>query len=275
MPDIYPLVGRSENTGQFQWRYWQLEIHPMMVAKRNQTPEEFAQLVDTVVHEGRHALDAFRAIRANPQRARSRVAREVLEAALAADLGKRPAETMPVGSLAHAEGMRFSESVWGSGRQRRKEIYDNLDAAQAALKRAVRDVRRVAKRPRNAEERTEAARFYWAAKTARERAHDEYMRLPEEVEPWRAGREAQTAVRERLALEREIRTVRNQVIETYRRLVQTEDAYVQAALQAAASPGGAERAFERARELYERTVAQLQTLRERHAALNAPAPAQP
>ena len=69
--------------------------------------------------------------------------------------------------------------------------------------------------------------------------------------------------RERLALEREIRTIRDQVIETYRRLVQTEDAYVQAAIQAAASPGGAERAFERARELYERTVAQLQTLRER------------
>ncbi len=119
------------------------------------------------------------------------------------------------------------------------------------------------------------ARLYWAAKANRERAHDDYMRLPEEVEPWRVGREAQAAVRERLALEREIRTVRNQVVETYRRLVQTEDAYVEAALQATSSLAGAERAFERARALYERTVAQLQTLRERHAALNAPAPAQP
>jgi hypothetical protein len=46
-------------------------------------------------------------------------------------------------------------------------------------------------------------------------------------------------------------------------------------LQATSSFAGAERAFERARALYERTVAQLQTLRERHAALNAPMPAQP
>ncbi|HWJ54501.1 MAG TPA: hypothetical protein VNT24_14090, partial [Propionibacteriaceae bacterium] len=275
VPDIYPLVGRSENAGQFQWRSWQLEIHPSLVMKRNQTPEEFARLVDTVVHEGRHALDAFRAVRANPQRARGRVAREALEAALAADLGQRPAETMAAGSLAHAEGMRFSESVWGSGREHRREVYANLDAAGDALTRAIRQVRRQSNRPRNDAERTEVARLYWAAKANRERAHDEYMRLPEEIEPWRAGREAQAAVRERLALEREIRTVRNQVVETYRRLVQTEDAYVEAALQATSSLAGAERAFERARELYERTVAQLQTLRERHAALNAPAPAQP
>jgi hypothetical protein len=275
VPDIYPMVGRSENSGQFQWRTWQLEIHPNLVMKRNQTPEEFAQLVDTVVHEGRHALDAFRAIRANPQRARGKVAREAMEAALASDLGTRPAETMPAGSLAHGEGMRFSESVWGGGKERRREIYANLDAAEGALTRAIRQVRRQAKRPRNAEERTEVARLYWAAKANRERAHDNYMRLPEEVEPWRVGREAQAAVRERLALEREIRTVRNQAVETYRRLVQTEDAYVEAALQATSSLAGAERAFERARALYERTVAQLQTLRERHAALNAPAPAQP
>ena len=53
-------------------------------------------------------------------------------------------------------------------------------------------VRRVGRRPRNAEERSEAARQYWAAKTGRERAHDEYMSLPEEV-PWRVGREAQSA----------------------------------------------------------------------------------
>ncbi len=120
VPDIYPMVGRSENAGQFQWRTWQLEIHPNLVMKRNQTPEEFAQLVDTVVHEGRHALDAFRAIRANPQRAQGRVAREAMEAALASDLGTRPAETMGAGSLAHAEGMRFSESVWGGGGERRR-----------------------------------------------------------------------------------------------------------------------------------------------------------
>ena len=275
VPDIYPMVGKSENAGQFQWKHWQLEIHPNLVMKRAQTPEEFAQLVDTVVHEGRHALDAFRAIRANPQRARGRVAREAMEAALAADLGRRPAETMRPGSLAHAEGMRFSESVWGSGAQRRAEVYDNLDAAGAALTRAISEVRRHALQPRNAPERTEAARQYWAAKTNRERAHDEYMRLPEEIEPWRVGREAQAALRERLALEREIRTVRNQVVETYRRLVQTEDAFVEASLQATSSLAGAERAFERARALYERTVAQLQTLRERYTSLNAPAPAQP
>jgi hypothetical protein len=57
--------------------------------------------------------------------------------------------------------------------------------------------------------------------------------------------------------------------------VQTENAFVEASLQATSSLAGAERAFERARELYERTVAQLQTLRERHAARTAPAPAQP
>jgi hypothetical protein len=273
VPDIFPLVGRSENAGQFQWRYWQLEIHPNLVMKRNQTPEEFARLVDTVVHEGRHALDAFRAIRADPQRARDRVADEAMEAALAADLGTRPAEKMPSGSLAHAEGLRFSESVWGSGAQRRREVYANLDAAQAALVRAVDEVRRVALQPRGSAERTEAARFYWAAKASRERAHDEYMRLPEEIEPWRVGKEAQAAVRERVVLEREIRTVRDQVVQTYRRLAQTEDAYVQAALNATAGRAAAETAFERARELYNRTLAQLQTLRDRHAALTAPAPA--
>lgn len=275
VPDIYPLVGRSENAGQFNWTYWQLEIHPMSVAKRRQTPEEFARLVDTVVHEGRHALDAFRAVRANPQRARGRVAREVLEAALASDLGVRPAESLAPGSLGHDEGLRFSESVWGSGRQHRKQTYEALDAAQDALRRAIREVRRNRGQPRGSDARQEAARFYWAAKTARERAHDAYMRLPEEVEPWRAGREAQAAVRERLALETEIRTVRAQVELTYQRLVRTEDAYVDAALNATAGLAGSERAFERAKRLYELTVAQLTRLRERHAALSAPAPAQP
>jgi hypothetical protein len=275
VPDIYPLIGRSDNAGQFQWRHWQLEIHPGMLLKRDQTPAEFARLVDTVVHEGRHALDAFRAIRADPQRARGRVAAEVMEAALAADLKTRPAEPMTPGSLAHTEGLRFSESVWGGGAQRRREVYDSLDAASGALTRAIREVRRNAMQPRFSAQRNEAARFYWAAKASRERAHDEYMRLPEEVEPWRAGREAQAAVRERLALEREIRTLRDQVEQTHRRLVQTEDDFVEAAINATTTLAGAERAFDRARELYARTIAQLQRLRQRHAALTAPVPTAP
>jgi len=89
---------------------------------------------------------------------------------------------MAPGSLAHAEGMRFSESMWGSGRERRTEIYANLDAAEDALKRAMRQVRWQPNQPRGSAERTEAARMYWAAKANRDRAHDEYMRLPEEVE---------------------------------------------------------------------------------------------
>ena len=227
------------------------------------------------MHEGRHALDAFRAIRADPQRAKPHVAEEAWEAALATDLGKRPGEALGPGTLAHGEGANFAGSVWGSGQQRRQVVYDALEAADAALVQAIGHVKSNRKEPRNSAMRNDAARMYWTAKAAQQRAHDDYMRLPEEVEPWRVGREAQAAVRERLALERQINNVRDWVEATYRRLVQTEDTYVEAALNTTTSLAGAERAFERAKHGYERTLAQLRRLLERHAALTAPGPATP
>ena len=77
----------------------------------------------------------------------------------------------------------------GWWRQRRKEVYDRLDAADVALAQAIHDVRSNRNEPRNSAMRNDAARLYWAAKATQQRAHDEYMRLPEEVEPWRVGRE--------------------------------------------------------------------------------------
>lgn len=271
VPDMYPMITRSTNDGQFHWKGWQLEVNMMLVAARNPTPEQFAHLVQVVVHEGHHALDAFRATRVNPARARGRVADEVYEAALAADLKTRPAESLDSKSLAYAAGERFSYSVWGPGRQHRKDVLDRLDASEAALEAAIGDVRSNRGEARNSAMRNDAARQYWAAKSGRERAHDDYMSLPEELGPWGIGQQTQAAMRERLALDREIGAVRAQVDQTFRRLVRTEDAYVTAALEATAGLAGAERAFERAKALYERTVAQLERLRERRAALLAPA----
>ena len=275
VPDAFPMIGTTSSDGRFKWKTWQIEIHPMLVAKRNPTPEEFAFLVQTVVHEGRHALDAFRAIRADPQRSQPHVAEEAWEAALATDLGQRPGEALGPGTLAHAEGRQFGESVWGTGQQHRDDVYAALEAADNALAQAVGHVASNRNEPRGSAMRNDAARLYWAAKATQQRAHDDYMRLPEEVEPWRVGKETQAAMRERLALEREIGTVRDQAEDTFRRLTQSEDAYVEAALNQTSSLAGAERAFERAKEVYERTIAQLQRLQQRRAALTAPAPAQP
>ena len=61
-----------------------------------------------------------------------------------------------------------------------------------------------------------------------DQAHDDYMRLPEEVEAWRVGKEAEAAVRERLRLIQRIDSTRTQEIAANLKYLKARQAHTDA-----------------------------------------------
>jgi hypothetical protein len=232
VPDVFPVLGppAAGEHGRMSPATWELRIHPSLLTGHTQTPEQFAYACGIVMHEGYHALQMFRAARTNPAMAQSRVSPDVYRAALDANSGARPAERLTPGSLEYAEAAAVRESLWNSGQRTWRETYARLDRAEAAMAQAVANAQSVRREARGSPLRDVAARDLWAAIAERDRAHDAYMRLPEEVGAWRTGKETEAAIKERLRLDRLIERARGSVQQVASRVRTAEKPYISAIL---------------------------------------------
>ena len=160
------------------------------------------------------------------------------------------------------------ESLWGSGRTYNKEVYTKLDTADAAYTLAMKNFRSVLGLPTGAPMREVAARDLVAAQAAREAAPHEYMRLPEEVEAWRIGKETEAAVKERLRLDAALAKAKAAERDAHAAFNKLENPLLKELLDPAKRPSAAAvQAWERAMDRHQRSVKVVQAIMERRHAL--------
>jgi hypothetical protein len=256
VPEVFPAIGKKSDAGEMNPKTWELSVRRDLLSGDYQTPDQFAKVCGTVLHEGRHALQMFRAARADLALARNVMHKDVWKAAAEAQVGNRKAEAFEKTSLAYQEGAAAGQSMWGKAKPYRDQVYARLDAAQSQLKAEITRLKEARKLPPDDAKRKAAERDYEWARIEHDQAHDDYMRLPEEVEAWRVGKEAEAAVRERVRLIQRIDTTRTQEIAANVKYLKARQAYTDALFNPDADlPPGVEWALRQA----EREHTQLDT----------------
>ncbi len=269
VPDVHPAFGSkgAAEDGAMNPKTWELQIHAGLL-KGNHTPDQFAYVCGIVLHEGHHALQMFRAARTNPVLARSRLDPLVFEAVMKANRGDIPAEKLRVDTLEYAEAADVRESLWGAGRPYNKQVYRRLDVAADAYANAVRNYRQVEALPLEAPMRKVAVRDVKAARAARDAAHDDYMRLPEEVEAWRIGKETEAALRERLRLDTALATAKRAERQAHAAFNRIDNPLLAELLNPVKRPSAATlQAWENAMARHHRTLEVVEAILQRRLAL--------
>jgi hypothetical protein len=269
VPEVHPAFGNkgAAEDGAMIPRTWELQIHADLL-KGTHTPDQFAYLCGIAMHEGHHALQMFRAARTNPVLAKPKLDPAVFEAVMKANRGDIPAEKLRVDSLEYAEAADVRESLWGSGRTYNKQTYNRLERADQAYSRALRNYQAVAGLPMEAPMRQVAVRDVTAARQARDAAHDDYMRLPEEVEAWRIGKETEAALKERLRLDAALTKARNAEREAHAAFNRVENPLLAELLDPTKRPSAAAiRAWEDAMTRHHRTLEVIENILQRRHAL--------
>jgi hypothetical protein len=269
VPDVHPAFGNkgAAEDGAMIPKTWELQIHADLL-KGTHTPDQFAYLCGIAMHEGHHALQMFRAARTNPVLAKSRLDPRVFEAVMKANRGEIPAEKLRVDSLEYAEAAEVRESLWGTGRTHNKQTYTRLDKADAAYAKAVRNFAQVRELPAESPMRQIAIRDVVAARATRDSAHDDYMRLPEEVEAWRIGKETEAALKERLRLDAALTKARTAEREAHAAFNKVENPLLAELMDPGRKPSAAAvRAWENAMANHHRTLQVIQNILDRRHAL--------
>jgi hypothetical protein len=213
VPEVHPAFGSkgAAENGRFVPAQWELQINANLLKGHTQTPDQFARACEIAIHEGYHARQTFRAARTNPAMAQKHLDPVAFKAVMDANLPGSKAEKINLPALEWVEASEVRESLWGTGLQHNNEVYTRLDAADERLTKALAMWKLYKDDPSGAPIKRAAGREIIEATMARDAAHDDYMRLPEEVEAWKIGLETKAAVEERLKLDAEIAKARKGV----------------------------------------------------------------
>ena len=213
MPEVKAAFGSggAGERGRFVPSLWELHLSAELLGGHSQTPEQFAKACETAIHEGHHAMQTFRAARTNPVMAEKHLEKGAFKAVMDANLPGSKAEKVKLSALEWVEAANVRESMWGSGQTHQKEVYARMDAADAHLGKMLDRFHIYKKMPPGSPEKRKATLDVLEATRARDAAHDDYMRLPEEVEAWKIGLETRAAVAERIKLDAQIAKARRDV----------------------------------------------------------------
>ncbi len=193
-------------------------------------------------------MQIFRAARTNPVMAEKYLDKSVFKAVMDANLPGSKAEKINLSAMEWVEAGQVRESLWGSGRAARKQIYARMDTAEAAIIAAAKKVAKYKGIPRGSSGKQAARRELIAArKDFRDAAHEEYLRLPEEVEAWKIGLETKAAVAERMRLDAAIDKARQDVAAAHEAFTKIDGPLMEQLADASAtSTAAAQLAWERA-----------------------------
>ena len=214
MPEVKAAFGSggAGERGRFVPSLWELHLSAELLGGHSQTPEQFAKACETAIHEGHHAMQTFRA--ATDQ---SRDGREASgEGGFQGRDGCEPA------GVEGREGQAVCARVGRGGECPGEHVGQRPDPPEGGLRPdgrrgcapredagSVPHVQEDA--PGIAGEAEGDPRCARGHAEARDAAHDDYMRLPEEVEAWKIGLETRAAVAERIKLDAQIAKARRDV----------------------------------------------------------------
>ena len=193
--------------GQMTFARWEIAVGEGRMRQATITEAQFADLVNTVAHEGQHAeqwfkmaqLEAMTGADAAAISKKLGVPIEVAEAAVEVQKGTRPGLKL-AGGAAEAEARLFYESVYGANRPARRAAFKELDAAADELREAAKEWGAVEELTMPNARREAASQRLTAARARREAALAVYKRLPEEADAFRVGDAAGAAMAERFRL---------------------------------------------------------------------------
>lgn len=210
-PRLRPDAGLQSGNGYFDFPTWDLASPTQDFVRPTTTDDEYAVMVDTVMHETRHAEQWFLIMRRDAANgmnadeimaARDVTRRDVAEAAVA--------NPLHAGDPMRACADQLYNSVYGTGANARNAVFDALDAdnaaydsalsgydtATAAYDAAVGDPLSTPAEIANALSGRDTA--YTAATQAHAQtvvSYGNYVALPEEADAFDVGSRAETAFR--------------------------------------------------------------------------------
>jgi hypothetical protein len=180
VPAVTPTFdANANNAGSFGFRTWVMRIGQARLGGDSISEEDARDITDTVYHEARHAEQWFRM-------AQLRAGQGLSVAAMVSELGieariATAAKALPLarGSMEAVIAQGWWDSVYGSGREQRNAVLDEVDAASTARRNAE------AAHAANPTADTQAALD--AANERFDRAFAAYQNLPEENDAWATG----------------------------------------------------------------------------------------
>lgn len=270
------LSDRASGTGSLNPKSGKIDLSEADFANNDLSIDAYAALVDTAVHEARHALHHFRSIRAammeNVFDPGAKVPAHWVDAARDANAGTRPAEDLVPLSPKYQEALSIYDQTHGSGAKERTRII----RARKRLKREYTEARdRVNDYPAGSPMHTAAKAEARAAWERYRKMHNKYVALPQEIDAMRRGGATRVAMVERLTLEQQITRAEVASVSAEQRYRNLEARY-QAATGATTGGSGApvslalERAYRKARNRYLAAENKLQLLRAKLASLGTP-----
>ena len=215
IPPITVEVGaKAPGSAAFRFQEWRIHMSEETFAARTISEEDFAQLVDNAVHEGRHALHHFRGLRAALAEGRYdpsvTIPETIVDAARTANKRRPPLRDMS--PEAYHEALEVYEITHEAGRRRaelgteavvdRRAVLDRKDSAKAVRDFLRDEIARLRKEGKeSSDEFAEAQKNLHDAELEFQAAHNDYVALPQETDAWRAGSAARAAVLERLKIQ--------------------------------------------------------------------------
>jgi hypothetical protein len=189
----------------FNMHAWMIQFEAIPFKKQALTVDEFADVCEGARHEMEHALQDFRIARrealsgenATSLANRLQIPKDIAEMAIKANDGRVKAE--PFEGAVAAETAKHYESVYGAGKAHRQKTIDELPKVIKALAEA--DLR-VAEAKRSG--RKDAVDLLNQAIKENNPTIRDYLNLPEEIPALEAGRQVSAAVKERIALNKQI-----------------------------------------------------------------------
>ncbi|MEY9418087.1 hypothetical protein ABIF69_004529 [Bradyrhizobium japonicum] len=214
LPKPTAIFYRSGENAVFDRKRWVIRLEGAVITKKELTVDEFADACEEARHEMEHALQDFRIARrearlygddATALATRLQIPKYIAETAIKANDGRIQAEKLE--GTADLEAAAHYESAHGAGSQHRQATIQRLPEVIRELAEADQRVVR-AKNPLQA---SEALQLQNRAIEEYNKAMQDYVNLPEEIPAREVGRQVNQAVKERIALNRQIAEAKNAI----------------------------------------------------------------
>ena len=198
---------KGGRAGELDFPNWTLHVKDELLQSPTITKAKFADLVDTVAHEGEHASQWFKMAQVEAMAgsdaatiaAKLGIPDHVALAAFEVQNGTRTGIKL-AGGAAEAEARAFFESVYGKGGPDRGKLLTKLDQAWEGVDRAKKGCDAFDKLAADNQLRIDAGKRLEDARKARDALLPDYVRLPEEAAAFKAGGSASEAMKERFRL---------------------------------------------------------------------------
>lgn len=191
----------SGKNGELRFRDWEVAINPNLASSNQLSPEQAAQLGDTLYHETRHAEQWY--LIARKQAGEGNDAKQIQQQlGLPADIANK-ATKQPLSSTDKAKACadKLHESVYGSKAASRNNTLNNLSKQGKELEVLSKASNNAAETYKNTKSEADLENWkksYEAYKKAHEsfqKTYADYRALPEETDAWDAGGRASEAIK--------------------------------------------------------------------------------